>query len=108
MFINHEVDFARYAYPAGFLDANRQKWWPKEMEFEGIPDFVKPNLVTPDLTFSTLPKNPCKGVKTPVFVKSAAKNNELRNLMRKIFEYQKQESMKMYFILGKGAEEELK
>ena len=105
--IDYEVKFERFAFPAGFMDAFRQKWWPGELHFDGIPPFDKPNLIAPTLKFTTVPRHSCSDIRTPVFVKSAARNIDLRTVIRSIFEFQRDDSMDIFFIFGEGDEEKL-
>ena len=95
------MNFERFAHPAGFLDVFHQNWWPADLHFDGIPPFEPENISTKYLKFIRIPQDKCENVETPVFVKSAMANRALRNIIRKIFNYQKTGSMKIYFIVGK-------
>ena len=77
---------------------------------DGLPEFSPNNKIAAHLTFKFIPEyEKCRDVKYPVFVKSAGKNKNLRNIIREIFQYQKKErSMEIFFIFGKGSEEELR
>ena len=101
-----------FAFPAGFIDAFHQKWWPEYLNFPGIPEFSNYNDFAPSLTFTKIPNGRCENVEIPVLVKSAADNGALRTIIRDIFNFQKKvnlnEKMKIFFVFGKGAEQKLR
>ena len=97
--ININLNFERFSHPAGFLDSFHQNWWPDNLHFDGIPAFDGENMLTKNLKFTKIPKTKCENVTVPVFVKSGDTNQELRNLIRQIFNYQKDDTMKIFFIL---------
>ena len=105
---NFHLNYERFAFPAGFLDAFRQKWWPRELHIPGIPSFPPADPGKRNMKFLTIPDDFCLTVKIPVIVKSSVGKEELRALVREIFQYQKKDEMKLYFIFGKGAENSLK
>lgn len=105
--IEISINFERFSHPAGFMDAFKEKWWPAHLHFDGIPMFDEENIIAPNLHFTTIPSTQCKLATTPVFIKSAASNVKLRDIMREIFNYQRDDSMKIFFIFGQGEETQL-
>ena len=100
-FITTKINFERFSHSNGAAEVIREKWWPQSLTLAGIPMLPKNEKFKTMPEVLNHPKNSCENTEIVVIIKTAIKNNELRDIMRKIFILQKQENMDLFFITGR-------
>lgn len=101
-FITTKINFERFSHSNGAAEVIREKWWPQSLTLAGIPALPTNEKIKKMPDVLKHPRNSCENTEIVVIIKTAIKNNELRDIMREIFMLQKQENMDLFFITGRN------